>query len=360
MSISGKQKFIWIPLVWTILGVIYAIQIYLYNVSLGSDFEPFSFMAYYVPEYLLWAIYTPFIFKLNNRFPIADKKIWFVILRVLPFALILTCIHLLSISILRWTFYRWYDFSRIPNSLSEYISNVISTQFSIPILFFGCTLAIGYLLQYSKRNKELQMESLKLDKKLTQAQLKNLKSQLQPHFLFNALNTVSMLVRQNENNSAVKVISGLGGLLRYALDNKESQWTSLGVELEIIEKYLLIESIRFEGKLKYVITIEDKLKGIPVPDLLLQPIVENALKHGFDNFRIDGKIEIDVIGENDYCIIQVKDNGKGFYPDETSFGFGLSSTSERLQRLYKGKANLLINSIPNSGTTISIQLPVEK
>lgn len=360
MYLSRKQKFVWIPIVWTILGIVYAFQIYLYNVSLGSDCEPFSFMAYYVPEYLLWAVYTPFIFKIINRFQITESNNWQIVFKVLPFALLLSLFHLIVMAAIRWFFYKWYDYSTIPDSLKDYIVTETSTQFFIPILFFSCTLAVGYLIQYYNKNKELQMESLKLDKKLTQAQLKNLKSQLQPHFLFNALNTVSMLVRQNENKRAVKVIAGLGGLLRYALDNKESQWSTLGIETEITEKYLLIESIRFEGKLEYVIHIEEEIKNIPLPDLLLQPIVENSLKHGFDNFQITGKIEIKVSNENDYCTIHIKDNGKGFNLTETPKGFGLSSTMERLQKLYNGKASFIINSFPNKGTTIIIKLPIEK
>jgi sensor histidine kinase YesM len=359
MTLSNKQKFVWIPIIWMVLGIVYAFQIYFYNINLGSDCEPFSFMAYYIPEYLLWAIYTPFIFKLNNRFPITEDKKWSIVLKVLPFALMLAFIHLLLIAALRWFFYQWYDYSTISDSLGSYIIAETSTQFFIPILFFSCTLAVGYLLQYYNKNQELQMESLNLDKKLTQAQLKNLKSQLQPHFLFNALNTISMLVRQNENKNAVKMISGLGGLLRYALDNKESQWSTIGIELEVIEKYLLIESIRFENKLKYTINIEDKLKDTPIPDLLLQPIVENSLKHGFDNFKINGRIEIDVFKDEQFYNIKVNDNGKGFNTKESPFGFGLNSTLERLEKLYKGKAQFLIEGVPDKGTKITIKIPIE-
>lgn len=359
IQLSKRQKLIWIPAIWAVLGIVYAFQIYFYNINLGSDCEPFSFIAYYLPEYLLWAIYTPYIFRLNNRFPITDRNTFKVVLKVFPFAVLLALIHLLIMATIRWFFYQWYDYSSISGTLKKYLVTEVSTHFFIPILFFACTLAIGYFLQYYNKHQALQIASLERDKELTQLQLKNLKTQLQPHFLFNALNTISMLVRQKENKKAVKIISGLGGLLRHSLENKEEQWTTIGNELEVIEKYLLIESVRFEDKLEYSIEIEEALEGVIVPDLLLQPIIENSLIHGFNNFQNNGKLVISVTKEDPFYLINVCDNGAGFNVDESSLGFGLNITRERLSKLYNSKAKFIIESTLGKGTTICIKLPID-
>ena len=356
IRLSKKQKYLWIPIIWMIMGVTYAFQIYIYNKRLDSDCEPFSFIAYYLPEYLLWAFYTPFILKLSNHFLVKGNK-WGTLLKLLPFGILLSLAHLFLLATIRWVFYGWYAYQQISGTYSDYVLTEVATHYFIPLLFFALVVAIGYMVQYYHVHQQAHLNAVELENRLTEAQLENLKNQLQPHFLFNALNTISMLVRQGEKKNAVAMISGLGGLLRYGLENKETQWSILERELEIIGKYLSIESVRFGDKLQFKISSQDDLKGIQVPDLILQPLVENAIKHGLKDQKEGWNLNINTYGIDHYYVLEVRDNGKGFDPLSTDLGNGLKITEQRLLKLYGGGAKMEVQSSLGHGTTVSLKLP---
>jgi two-component system LytT family sensor kinase len=208
----------------------------------------------------------------------------------------------------------------------------------------------------STRNESKLEEQHRL---LMQARLEALASQINPHFLFNTLNSVSTLIRLNPEQART-MVTQLARIMRRRLRNQE-HFTPLREELDFIEDYLAIELVRFGDKLKVLKHIDPLASDMLVPSMLLQPLVENSIKHG-----ISGKIEGGVITlrarrSNDRLVIEVEDDGVGIPESELSNilnkGVGVTNVKERLKVLYNQDYRMLIDSQPGRGTRIEIELP---
>jgi len=227
---------------------------------------------------------------------------------------------------------------------------------------FYCLLLIILIgWDFYKRYKNQYIQNLELESKLTQSQLQTLKMQLQPHFLFNALNTISMMIRRKKDEQAVEMLSGLSEILRETLTREKDQFVKLSDELDLAKKYLDIEQGRFKEKVKVSYDIENSCNKLPVPNLLLQPIVENAIKHGVSHSLKNNEIRITAKKCNQTLQIDVFNTGKllpeGFEVKEQK-GIGLSNTISRLDRLYRDEALLKIINQGNEGVNVTVNIPL--
>jgi len=197
---------------------------------------------------------------------------------------------------------------------------------------------------------------------LAQAQLDTLRMQLHPHFLFNTLNGIVGLVRDNKNDAAVNMLVGLSDLLRHTLEHSEQQEIELREELKFINLYLRIQQMRFSDRLQINMDIDPASTRALVPNLLLQPIVENALRHGISRSEADGELVIRSTAENGELRMTVQDNGKGFDPLTISGKSKVSMGGNGLQnmqlRAKEMKGNLHIESAPGKGTVLLLSFPV--
>ncbi|HEU4681111.1 MAG TPA: histidine kinase, partial [Gemmatimonadales bacterium] len=207
---------------------------------------------------------------------------------------------------------------------------------------------------------ERDLRTSQLESQLMQARLEALRAQLNPHFLFNALNTIAMLVRRQANTHALQGIVGLSQLLRQVLDRRGEPEVTLGEELALVQHYLSVEQLRFQDRLGVSVSVPPEVLDARVPSLILQPLVENAVRHGVSRRGETGRIAISGRRHHGTLRLEVRDNGPGF-PDgwdpTTSAGIGLANTRERLQRLYGPTHRFKARNGPQGGAVVSVTIP---
>ncbi len=226
---------------------------------------------------------------------------------------------------------------------------------------YGLVLLLNQVFRYYRRFREGELRASRLQTQLTQAQLAALKMQLQPHFLFNTLHSISALLHRDPE-AADRMIARLGDFLRLTLDNSGAQEVSLQKELEFLTCYLEIERVRFQDRLTTSVEVEPAALDAPVPNLILQPIVENALRHGIAQTRGPGRVEISAKRERGALRIRVRDNGPGLAaitrPDDgLKEGLGLSNTRARLEQLYGGAHRFELENAPDGGLLVTLEIP---
>ena len=225
-----------------------------------------------------------------------------------------------------------------PLSVSRYVQTYVGVFIAVfhwDVLIYWTILGAGYAIEYYDELRGREVRELGLDKRLVDAQLENLRARLQPHFLFNALHTIGSLIRQDRKDEAVRMLAGLSDLLRMSLDTVSEQETTLREELEFVGRYLEIQRVRFQDRLDVHIVASPDALDSKVPTLLLQPIVENAIRHGFDKRGDAGRLEIRAVKENGTLTVELFNDGPELPPNwtiEKAGGIGLRNTRERLRQ----------------------------
>jgi len=305
-------------------------------------------------SFLIYGLLAPIVVWLAMRFPV-ERKNWIrrTMLHVV-FAVIFTALHVVARPMVyemrgpdgkpravTWRLYR---------NLFIYMAfdNMVNTYLPIALL--------GHFLLYQRRLREREVRSSQLQAKLAQAQLAMLKMQLQPHFLFNTLNAVSALIRDNPH-AAEETLARLSELLRLTLDNEPEQEISLKVELDFIERYLEIEQIRFVDRLRVEFDIEPSALDAKVPNMFLQPLVENALRHGIAKRAQAGMLQIKAWHEQEWLMVAVRDNGPGLPAGTLTERIGLANTRSRLKQLYGETQRFTLASSGDGGTVATVQVP---
>jgi hypothetical protein len=248
---------------------------------------------------------------------------------------------------------------------------VVSTLLVMPLDFltysgfFAATFAIVYHFKYRQRGEEalqLQLRTAQLESDLARAELSVLRGQLHPHFLFNSFNAVASLVRQKRNESAVEIIAQLSALLRLAIERTGRQELPLDEEVDFIRRYLEIEQVRFGEKLRLDFALDPAALDGSVPNLVLQPLVENAIKHGISRRTRPGTVRLAAQRQNGRLQLEVVDDGPDGSPvppegtDERK-GIGLSNTRARLEKIYGSDYHLEMTPRPEGGMRVSLDLP---
>jgi sensor histidine kinase YesM len=234
-----------------------------------------------------------------------------------------------------------------------YFNLLLSIIFgSIAVLYF--TLKANAERMASKL-KEKELNEERLTRLKVKAELEALQAKINPHFLFNTLNSIASLISENPK-AAESTVEKLSELFRYTLKDADKSTVTLSEELEIVRTYLEIEKVRFGDRLKYTINYDGSIMDLKIPALLIQPLVENSIKHGIAKDIQGGTILVDVQKIENKCRILVQDNGEGFQTTNTENGFGLRSIQERLNYMYADKAGLEI--IQNNPTQIVITIPL--
>ena len=244
------------------------------------------------------------------------------------------------------------------------------------LLIFLCWVAFYHLVKYYQllQNQQQELMQLVSDSQKEQlrrfqaesiaheAQLKMLRYQLNPHFLFNTLNAISALVKVKESNKAHEMIVQLSKFLRYSLDNDPVHKVSLRQEIEATRQYLNIERTRFGSRLKLNFDVPAQLESVDVPSLILQPLVENAIKYGIAPYESGGQISIIARTEGPYLFIEVIDTGPGIKGEKISIksaGIGLTNTDERLRQFYADDYELRLENTADGGLCVTLKIPNE-
>ncbi len=342
--------------VWTVMAFFMATQVYMLYLH---EEQPVPFRRALFVEGVgsfLWALSTPFVLWLARRFQI-ERNNW---RRRVPlqFAMGLGLIStLMTID---------YVVYMLGTGRPENLTLIKVVQFLIYnvdryLLTYSVIVLSSHAFNYYKSFRKGELNAAKLRTQLAQAQLEALKMQLHPHFLFNTLHSISALLHKDVD-AARTMISRLGDFLRMTLENSGTQEISLQQEMEFLNGYLEIERIRFQDRLTTNVSIDPSVLDVRVPNLILQPIVENAMRHAIATNSNLGRIEITAIPRNGMLRIEVKDNGPGVQVAAVSGssmkqGVGLANTRARLERLYGSNHRFELSNDPTGGFVVMLEIP---
>ncbi|MGH7542179.1 MAG: sensor histidine kinase [Gemmatimonadota bacterium] len=221
-------------------------------------------------------------------------------------------------------------------------------------------VAAVHAVLHNREAREREVRFANLERQLAHAQLQALRMQLQPHFLFNTLHTIAAFTREGHLDEAVRMMSTLGDLLRQTLEHGGEQVVPLRREIGFVEGYLEIERIRFGDRLTVEMEIDDRALDAQVPYMILQPIVENAMRHGIGRRSGPGRIRIRASRRRGWLRLAVRDDGPGFPAEprpETNGGVGLRNTAARLSRLYGDRFRLMMRNAPGGGASVVVTIP---
>jgi LytS/YehU family sensor histidine kinase len=332
---------------WTLYALFAASQSYLSRAySQRVDFKP-VFLYSLLTSYT-WAALTPFVLWLGGRFAIRKKNWWYVIPLQIVCAIGFAAIHVkLFVSLLPIIGYR---------TSPQMIASVFLASLHSDLLTYWALIGLRHAVDYYRKYQERELKATQLEARLAQAQLQALKMQLQPHFLFNTLHAISALVHKDAE-AADRMITRLSEFLRITLDSVGVQEVALKTELESLDKYLEIEQVRFGNRLTVMRSVSAETLDLLVPNLILQPLVENAVRHSIAPRAAGGRIEIRSHLEEGKLVIDVLDDGPGAPTGTFREGVGLTNTRARLQQLYGNAQSLELRPEPGGNFRVRLSIP---
>lgn len=304
--------------------------------SLHGDFLTWRHaMSQEVPHWLFWALAIPFVYLLVDQ--LARRRRGWV-----PAVLAHVAFATATIALATAFHAVWF---------SKSFGDAVMGSASASLFSYGAILGAVLAYYYAQRSVERDVE-------LAGAKLRALRAQLRPHFMFNALNSVAMLVRGGRGPEAVEMIARVSNLLRDSLDDDDRAEVSLEEEVSLARRYLAIEEVRFADRLEVRVELTAEARAVRVPRLILQPVVENAVRHGIGARAAAGHLEITARTTPDELIVVVRDDGPGPSPTQRPNGVGLKNTRERLRTAYGAGARLTLEHAPEGGGVATLVLPL--
>lgn len=349
-------------LIWSIIGFSYASEFYLRNYHSDRIISFWDIIVGFIWEFSLYAVFTPFLLKFGKRFPLEYKisvKLFFrniLIHLIAGFIFSVTCFFL--------------QFFIYGLTQGEICNNCFNPRFILNphylhrgvIVYWGIIM-VGQGIEYFRRLNHETIRVAQLSSQLSEAQLSALKMQLQPHFLFNTLNSIVGLI-QTDKDTAEIMTRKLSDFLRMTLKNSGEMSVTVEQEFHFIKTYLDIEKVRFQDRLSIQFSCNDDIRHAKVPNLILQPLVENSIKHGISPIKKGGNIKISAFREGVFLVLEVRDSG--IWTDERPLtfeseknGVGLKNTKARLKKIYGNDFLFTLEKGATQGTTATIKVPFE-
>ncbi len=308
-------------------------------------------------DWLLYAVLTPVVFRVSRRFPLERRHLARNIALHVLGALVMCVAWAALGTLLRLGIFPPGSGATTQKVWLGFVSWVFTTlPFGVGVYF--ALVGIQHSFFYFAQARERETHAARLAAQLSEARLGALRMQLHPHFLFNTLNSITVLVRDRDTAAASRMLELLSDVLRQVLRTGEAHETALLHEVEFLERYLAIEQVRFSDRLRPHIQIDPAVAHAAVPRFLLQPLVENALRHGIDRRAAAGLLQVSAHREGGHLVLAVRDDGPGLptTPDAVT-GLGLSNTRARLAALYGGGATLDVANAKGGGVIATVRLP---
>jgi two-component system, LytTR family, sensor kinase len=327
------------------------------NAFLSTHNEQLAWIAAW---YAMWAALTPLIFYLARTVRFQRGR-WLVpLLFHLPASIIVTVSAGVTLGILFGALVLDRGWPEPRDLLSRFWSQMALVRALGDTAFYWIILAGGTLLTLYDDYQAKRLQAADLERSLVAAQVDALKMRLQPHFLFNTLNSIGFLALEKDTGAIVTMVERLGRLLRASIQSNGGQFVALEEELALLDQYLAIEEVRFKDRLRVVRRIDPGTRGALVPSLILQPIIENSIKHGFSR-RLDASLlEITARREGDDLVIVVRDDGPGLpegWDPATQCGRGLRNVLDRLDALYRGRWAFALRNVASGGSQAELRMP---
>lgn len=306
---------------------------------------------------LMWAALAPWILRLRDKVPLSRGK-W---IGGITF-------HLVGSFVVMATYYLgriwgytlfWRGEMKTEMGFWEMALGGFYGHNLVDMAYYWGMIALGYGFQIQQKLKDEEVKAAQLETRLIETELKALRQQMHPHFLFNTMNTIAVLVRERRNDDAVSLLARLSSLLRMSLDNTGVPEVTLQQELDFLAHYVEIQKARFSDRLTVDLDIAPEVLRARIPNLLLQPLVENAILHGVAPKTGPGHVWVSGRVEDDRLLLEVRDDGPGIVDGRTRAkeGVGLANTRERLAKIYGARSQLLLHSEPGHGVVVKVIVP---
>lgn len=338
---------------WTVPGIAALSFYYLNQIVTGQDVVWSFALVSTLPNWYFWALLTPAVMAVAHRYPL-EQDTWLrnVLLVHVPAMILMILVHSLANLLL-------FRGAGLHDTLNVGLYKVhITSRIHANVLAYWTVLGVYQAITGFRKLRSRDAEAAAMQIELAQAHLRALKMQLNPHFLFNTLNSITALIRKSENPKAVKMTVKLSAFLRLALENRGMYEVGLREEMDFAQRYLDIEQVRFGENLKVEVNLEPGTEDLFVPNMLLQPIVENAIHHGVAQRGEAGLISVTSCLDGDRLILSVRDNGPG--PGNSKgkgTGVGISTTRKRLERLYGDAYEIELRPAADGGAEVIVVLP---
>jgi signal transduction histidine kinase len=347
--------------IWTVVGLFDACQMALYHAYQGYDMPWPRVLFIGLFDWYYWALLTPVIFFVARRFPVEHGR-WMWHLPVHAAAAIFFATLVIALDVPPLQLVKLPYPSTQDMTAEELFKFLFARKLYFYVLVYATLVGVQHTLAYYRKFRERERQALQLQAQLAQTQLQVLKMQLHPHFLFNTLNAVSALLHQDVE-LADRMIARLGELLRRTLDNAGAQEVTLRQELEFIEPYLEIEKARLGARLKVGLDVDPDVLNARVPNLLLQPLVENAIRHGIAPRAGAGVIEIQAWRDGSALQLCVRDNGPGLPAARLvakKNGLGVANTRARLEQMYGSDHFFELRNGHYGGLEVTVRIPYQE
>lgn len=341
--------------IWTLIGLSFAGQFYISSANAGSPVSWRQALAWSLGDWYVFALLSWPASRWIQSHPLRRASWWRPALQHLIAGAVFSLLYM----VLRAWVGQWQgQWSGRSATFADAFSPLLVKTWHFNILIYGVLLAVVQALENARRFQERAQRAAELERGLVQARLQALQMQLNPHFLFNTLHSISTLMHRDVE-LADRMIARLANLLRYSLDHSETREVTLERELEALELYLDIEQTRFGPRLTTRFDIAPETREALVPNLILQPMVENAVRHGLEPTGRPGQIEILSSLRGGRLQLEIADNGRG-WSGASREGVGLSNTRARLQALYGDDAKLEAGPRAEGGSVVRISMPFHK
>ena len=358
----------WIIVAWLVPALMSAVQ-----TALASNIRPprgVRFLTIAPPDavfatldfaqWMTWALLTPAIFALVRRLPLRRGTLWPAVAIHIAIALVVA----FAVESVWYLIRSPFRVSSAPGVFTPAVMrqlywNTVMNRVVPSAFIYAAVVGVASVLTYQRRLHERELRAAVLEAALSSARLQTLKMQLHPHFLFNSLHAVTVLIRDNPT-AATRMVTQLGELLRLTLARADSAQVALRDELDLLRLYLDIEATRFKDRLEIIYEIDPDTLPTLVPDLLLQPLAENAIRHGVSSTRGKAQLRVRAMRDGAHVVIEVEDNGRGFNEDAARENVGLGSTRRRLEALYGDDQSLTLTRATDEGGCVArVRIPFQ-
>jgi two-component system LytT family sensor kinase len=354
-----STHWLWIAGIWCAGGLFDASQTVLFMHAIGKQHAWLIFGTELL-SWLPWVLATPIVISLAERHPlIRGTTIQAAAVHLAAFAII-SLVAEAWFSLLQMLFNPW-DYPQRPTFMDAWRTSFLF-QILTFLIVYALILGFTFAMEARERMARQMMETARLSGELSRSQLAALRRQIEPHFMFNTLHSITGLVRDNQNDAAVSMIVGLSEFLRRALEDSHRSQVTLEEEVEYLQRYLDIQKVRLGERLRVTVQIPAELLRAQVPNLLLQPLVENAIKHGIARRASGGTVRVAGAHLNGKLCLSVYNDGADFPADGQAIraGVGIGNLRTRLQILHGNEAELKLNHADTGAVEVVVSLPLKE
>ena len=346
---------LWVPvaLFWALFGFIIGNHLYFSMRAHGHSWS--RIVLWQMGSAAAWIVLTPVVIALDRRFPLRRPRIARAVTVHVVAALVFDAVRLVPLTALSRLLDPFRPVPREDTFAAEYAA-LMAEWVHLDLLVYVAILAFAYAAQSRRQQFRDRLRASRLEAELSAAELRALELEIRPHFLFNALNGINALVRSGDNGPASKMLVGLGDLLRATLKRRGRQLVTLAEELEHVGLYLDLQKARFGDRLEVEVRVAPELLRAAVPGLILQPLVENAIRHGVERRSGRCAVTIEASRDGSALRLEVADDGPGLGAKERD-GIGLGNVRSRLEALYGEGWGLDLASPGGRGTRATLSIP---